>query len=71
MNHFYKNCAYWEEWLSDVRTDEDKRLLMKELTEKLHAPEELVRRISAYCDQDTEDSKNELAKELFNFSHGL
>lgn len=71
MNHFYKNSSYWEEWLSDITTKEDKRLLLQELSEKLKAPEELIRKVAAYCDQTSDDSRSELAKELFNFSHGI
>jgi hypothetical protein len=67
MNIFHRTREYWEEWLSDITTKEDKLLILKELRDKWHAPEDLITKVSSYCDQDNEESKFEIAKSISKF----
>lgn len=67
MNIFHRSCEYWEEWLSDITTIEDKILVLQELRKKWKAPEDLIARVSVYCDQEGEGSKREIAKAIAQF----
>lgn len=67
MNIFHRSCEYWEEWLSDITTLEDKLLVLKELRHKWKAPEDLIARVAVYCDQEGEGSKMEIAKAIAQF----